>query len=94
MVTHVIPEVIGDAKKLLKVALSRRYGYIIYTVSLTLGELNPIMGKFMTYEFHFGIAKVDFVGIESYLMFSFFFLISLINTITANIHKYISAISY
>jgi hypothetical protein len=70
MVTHVVPEVIGDAKKLLKVALSRRYGYIVYAVSLTFGELDPIMGKFMSYELHFGVAKVDFVRIESYLMFS------------------------
>ena len=38
MISHVIPEVlIGNAnKELLKVALSRRYGYIIYAVFLIL----------------------------------------------------------
>ena len=70
MISHVVPEVIGNAKKLLKVALIRRYGYIIYAVFLILRELNPIVGKFMTYEFHLGIAKVDFVGVEGYFVFS------------------------
>ena len=70
MITHMVSKVIGYAKKLLQIAFCCWDRYIIDTVFLILRELNPIMSKFMTYKFHFGIAEVDFVRIEGYLMFS------------------------
>ena len=72
MITHIlVSKVFGYAKELLEIAFCCWDRCIINTVFLViLRELNPITSKFMTYKFHLGIAEVDFVRIEGYLMFS------------------------